>query len=112
MDRCWIERRFSDLSAYLAVDVVLVAPGGKHRIEGLEASVESYREFMSRSDVSDFDSHGHVVTQRGATAIVEYDWRMSWNDQGQDHDATGREVLVLTRYEHGWRVVWRTQLAA
>jgi hypothetical protein len=34
MDRCWMERRFSDLSAYLAAGLVLVAPGGKHRVEG------------------------------------------------------------------------------
>ncbi len=112
MDRCWTEQRFSDLSAYLAADVVLVAPGGKHRLEGLDAAIESYREFMSRSEVTHFDGYGHVVTQRGATATVEYDWDMSWTDQGMAHEATGREVLVLARYDHGWRVVWRTQLPA
>ena len=69
MDRCWIERRFGDLSQYLDADVVLVAPGGKQRIEGLDASVESYREFMSRSEVNGFDSYGYVVTQRGAAAV-------------------------------------------
>jgi ketosteroid isomerase-like protein len=110
MDRCWIERRFGDLSQYLDADVVLVAPGGKQRIEGLDASVESYREFMSRSEVNGFDSYGYVVTQRGAAAVVEYDWRMNWNDGGADHDATGREVLVLAQTDAGWRVVWRTQI--
>lgn len=108
MDRCWIERRFGDLSQY--ADVVLVAPGGKQSIEGLDASVESYREFMSRSEVNGFDSYGHVVTQRGAAAVVEYDWRMNWNNGRAEHDATGREVLVLARNDSGWRAVWRTQL--
>jgi hypothetical protein len=110
MDRCWMERRFSDLSAYLANDVVMVAPGGKQRVEGLEASIESYREFMSRSEVSRFHTYAHVVTERKAAAVVEYDWDMAWNDQSADHEAKGREVLVLARYDHGWRVVWRTQL--
>ncbi|MEI9849899.1 MAG: nuclear transport factor 2 family protein [Sphingomonas sp.] len=110
MDRCWMERRFGDLSGYLADDVVVVAPGGKHRIAGLDAAIESYREFMSRSDVDRFDSSGHVVTQRGATAVVEYDWDMSWTDQDASHVAEGREILVLAQRDHGWRVVWRTQL--
>ncbi|MGI8840049.1 MAG: hypothetical protein ACR2F8_04585 [Caulobacteraceae bacterium] len=54
MDRCWMEQRFADLSAYIADDVVMVAPGGKQRMEGLKAAVESYREFMSRCEVSRF----------------------------------------------------------
>lgn len=111
MDRCWMERRFSDLSAYLAEDVITVAPGGKQRLEGRDASIESYREFMSRAEVTSFHSHGHVVTQRGATAVVEYDWDIGWNDQGTAHEASGRELLVLTRYDREWRVVWRTQLS-
>lgn len=110
MDRCWMERRFDDLSGYLAEDVVIVAPGGKHRVAGITAAIESYREFMSRSEVGRFQSSGHAVTQRGTTAVVEYDWDMSWTDRGTNHEATGREVLVLTRSDHGWRVVWRMQL--
>jgi hypothetical protein len=33
MGRCWMEQRFSDLSAYIADEVVMVAPGGKQRKE-------------------------------------------------------------------------------
>ncbi len=107
-----MERRFDDLSAYLADDVVMVAPDGQHRLEGLAAAVESYREFMSRSEVTRFESHGHIVTRRATVAVVEYQWDMDWNDQGTDHQAKGREVLVLAPCDQGWRVVWRTQLPA
>jgi ketosteroid isomerase-like protein len=111
MDRCWIERRFTDLSAYLADDVILVAPGGKHRMEGVDASIESCREFMSRSDVTRFQTSDHVVTRRGSTAVVEYDWDMSWSDQGIDQGTQGRDILVLAQqHDRGWRVMWRTQL--
>jgi ketosteroid isomerase-like protein len=110
MDRCWMERRFEDLSAYVADEVVLVAPGGQHRMEGLGAAVESYREFMNRCEVSRFNTRDHIVTERGATAVVEYQWDMAWTDQGIAHEAKGREVLALSRGDHGWRVMWRTQL--
>lgn len=110
MDRCWIERRFGDLSAYLSGDVVMVAPGGKRRTAGFDAAAESYREFMSRAEVNRFHTCDHVVTQRGDTAVVEYEWDMAWNDQGVNHEARGREVLVLARNGQEWRVAWRMQV--
>jgi hypothetical protein len=112
MDSCWMERRFDDLSAYIADDVVIVAPGARRRVEGLAAAVESYRDFMNRSAVSRFLTHDHVITRRGATAVVEYGWDMAWSDQGTDHEAKGREILVLTRKGSSWRVVWRMQIEA
>jgi hypothetical protein len=110
MDRCWMERRFSDLSRYIADDVVMVAPGGTPRMEGLDAAVESYRQFMGRSEVSRFVASDHIVTLRGHAAIVEYDWRMAWRDHGIDNEAKGREILAVVHRDTGWRVVWRTQL--
>jgi hypothetical protein len=77
MDRCWMERRFTDLSGFIAKDVAMVAPGRKHRMQGIEAAVESYREFMSRCEVKRFQTFDHVVTRRGPAAVVEYDWDMS-----------------------------------
>jgi len=108
MDLCWMERRFDDLSAYLADDMVMVAPDGRHRIEGRDASIESYRDFMSRCEVSRFDAHDHRVTLRGAAAIVEYGWAMAWLEQGMAREAQGREILVLAQRDEAWRVVWRT----
>ena len=110
MDRCWMEHRFYDLGAFIADDVVMVAPGGRHRIEGLSAAVDSYRDFMGRSRVHRFDTSGHVVTERGDAVVVEYDWEMGWDSEGSTHEATGREILVLARRDDEWRVVWRMQL--
>lgn len=76
------------------------------------AAVESYREFMTRCEVKRFQTSNHVVTRRGTAAVVEYDWDMAWNDQDTEHEAKGREILVLNRHPVGWRVVWRTQIPA
>ncbi len=71
MDRCWLERRFEDLAAYLAEDVVMAAPGGG-RVEGLASAVESYREFMSRSRIARFAARDHAVTLRGDTRYTQH----------------------------------------
>jgi ketosteroid isomerase-like protein len=110
MDRCWMECRYGDLESYIASDVVMVAPGGQGRIEGLDAAADSYREFKERAQVHHYRTSGHLVTQRGDAAIVEYGWDMDWDSDGSSHSATGREVLVLSRRDGNWRVVWRTQL--
>jgi ketosteroid isomerase-like protein len=112
MDRCWIERRFDDLAGYIADDVVMVAPNGQSRMNGLPAAIESYREFMDRSRVRRFVTSDHVVTERGDAAVVEYKWEMTWESDGAAHDATGSEVLVLARRGGAWRVIWRTQRPA
>jgi ketosteroid isomerase-like protein len=110
MDLCWIQRRYGDLASYIAGDVVMAAPGGRGRIEGLESAADSYREFMERAQLHRYRTSGHTVTERGDAAVVEYDWDMAWDSDGSSHDATGREVLVLSRCDGDWRVVWRTQL--
>jgi ketosteroid isomerase-like protein len=110
MDRCWMEGRFDDLVAFIADDVVMVGPGGAPRMQGSGVAVDSYREFVGRCEVSLFRTYGHVVTHRGQAAVVEYGWDMAWRDGSVDHEARGREILVLAFRDDGWRVVWRTQL--
>jgi ketosteroid isomerase-like protein len=111
MDRCWLVRRFGDLAEFIAEDVVMVPPGDGKRIRGLEAAVESYREFMSRSEVRRYCTSGHVVTERGDAAVMEYDWDMAWECDGILREAIGREIVVLAHRDRGWRVVWRMQLS-
>ena len=105
-----MEGRLQDLGAFLAEDVVFVAPGGTPRGEGLEQAIESYRQFTSHAQVKLFQTSDYNVTLRGDTAIVEYRWRMSWTAGGEEHDEKGREALVLARRNNNWRVVWRTQM--
>ena len=110
MDQCWLQRRFDDLSAFLAKDMVLVAPGGNGRIDGCAAIIDTYREFMDRSQVSQFENGAVNVTERGDTAVLEYSWAMAWESKVASHQATGREILVIARRSGDWKVIWRTQL--
>jgi len=108
--RCWMEGRVQDLTAFLAGDVVFVAPGGKPRGQGIEQAIESYRQFTSRAQIHSFHTNDYFVTRRGDAAIVEYAWQMTWAVDQVEHSDAGREVLVLARRDEEWRVVWRTQI--
>lgn len=110
MDNCWLEGRFDQLSEFLAEDIVVVAPNGKHRVDGIDQAIDSYRQFMLQAHVDRFTSGNHIVTMRGDTAVVEYEWGMTWTMNDAQQDETGREVLVLAYRNSSWRVVWRTQI--
>ena len=110
LDLCWMQGRLQDLDAFLAEDVVFVAPGGRVRSKGIAQAIEGYRQFTSHAQIKRFETRDHIVTQRGDTAIVEYEWEMTWAAAGAEHSETGREVLVLARRTDNWRVVWRTQI--
>lgn len=111
MDRCWLDNRLDDLRTYIADDVVFVAPGGA-RVAGIDAAIESYREFLSRCTVERFEPSGHTVTLRGDAAVVEYGWSMGWRDGATRHDDSGREVVVFARRRGEWKLVWRMQVPA
>jgi len=68
------------------------------------------RQFASLAKVERFQSGEHVVTTRGDAAVLEYEWEMIWVSSGERHHETGREVLVLSRRNAYWRIVWRTQI--
>jgi ketosteroid isomerase-like protein len=110
LDRCWLQGCLQDLSAFLAEDVVFVAPGGTPRIAGLVQVIESYRPFTSQAQVRRFQTSDHFVTWRGDTAVVEYAWQMTWVAAEAEHNDMGRDVLVLAWRDENWRVVWRTQI--
>jgi ketosteroid isomerase-like protein len=112
MDACWQGRRFEDLRSYLADDVVLVSAVPMPRVEGIEAAIEHYRNFMSYAQLTHCRQYSHVSTVRGDTIVVEFGAIVEWIYHDQAHHNEGLEVAVLARRAGAWRVVWRTQTVA
>jgi len=110
IDQCWVEGRFDALTEFLDEHIMVVRPDGVLQSQGRTTTITSYREFMSRCSVSDFQYGAFRTTKRDQVAIVEYDWRMTWNDGVKTINAKGRECLALRLSENKWRVFWRMQL--
>src|ERR1035438_3234723 len=69
MDRCWMQGGLQDLDAFLAEDVVFVAPGGKRRGEGIAQAIEGYRQFTSHARI---DEKPLRLTDRQALQVAAY----------------------------------------
>ena len=104
----WREGRIGDLHRFYRPDVVFVQPGFSARLEGRDACVDSYREFLSVAVVHDYAEEEPAIDVLGDAAVVNTRYEVDYELEAARHRETGHDVLVLVRDESGWRVAWRT----
>ena len=107
----WREGRLDDLSRFYRPDVVFVQPGLKARVEGREACVQSYREFLAMAIVHGYVEDEPLIDSFGETAIAATRFEIDYELATGRYQEAGQDVLVLTRDEDGWRVAWRTLIS-
>lgn len=113
LSSAWQERRYEALTDLFAQDMVFALPGFAGRIEGVNAVVASYREFMDRVTLTAYRESPPTIDVWGDTAVASYRWDMEWLAGGVPNHETGNDVFVFRREvsaagEGSWRAVWRT----
>ena len=106
----WRERRYANLSRFFAPDMVFALPGLAGRLEGRDAIVASYQEFMERITLTSYNEDSLAVDTWGDTALATYRWEMKWLAGGVPNHETGHDVFALQRANGAWSAVWRTML--
>jgi uncharacterized protein (TIGR02246 family) len=106
----WQARRYEDLSQLFAPDMVFALPGLTGRLEGRDAIVASYREFMDRITLTSYREDQHAVDVWGDMAVASFRWDMAWSAGGVPSHEAGRDVFAFRRGDGGWLAVWRTML--
>lgn len=105
----WLNDRIENLDRYFHKQVVMIQPGTHKKLTGREALIESYREFMDESEVSDFTLKNLRIDVFGDTAIALYTFRIKYRVETTKYDESGLEILVLKRYNDHFKIVWRNQ---
>jgi uncharacterized protein (TIGR02246 family) len=108
----WRRGRAEDLGEYFHPDAVIVAPGFHKRAEGRSQCVQSYKDFVASTQVTDYREGDVTVDIWGETAVASYDYEIAWDVKGQPYRDSGRDVFVLRREGGKWLVVWRTLVPA
>lgn len=109
LSEAWRNARYDELAAMLDEHVVMALPGFTGRVEGRDALVEGYRQFLTRATITHYDEGPAEVEVWGDTALVTCRWEMRWLDAGEENRAAGHETFVFRRPAGGeWRAVWRT----
>lgn len=79
LSAAWQGRRYDDLSSFFDPDVVLALPGGAGRVQGRDANVESYRDFIKRVTITEYREQPPGIDVWGDTAVTSTRWeRPGW----------------------------------
>ena len=111
LSSAWQNRRYEELADLFDRSIVMVLPAFSGRIEGREAVIDSYPEFMETATVSDYQEDLPTIDVWGDTALASYHWEMKWIRGGIEDSASGYDAFVCARNSDGdgsWRPVWRT----
>lgn len=112
LNDAWLNDKLDNMEKLFHKRVVMIVPGTNRKIRGRELMIESYREFIEMSDVSDFRVQNMVIDVFDTTAVALYNFRIRYRVETTNYDENGVETLVLHRHNDRWLIVWRTQQPA
>lgn len=111
LSAAWRNRRYDELAAAFDERIVMALPGFSGRVEGRDALVASYREFMERATLTHYAEEQATIDIWGRTAVATYRWEMRWVVDSVPNQAAGSEMFIFAQPAGGtgeWRAVWRT----
>lgn len=110
LNQAWRTRRFDALEQFFDEDVVMKGPGLKELARGKGRIVQSYVDFMQKSDVTEYAESNHFVHRWGHTAAAGFDWSMTWVQNGKTDSGSGQDMFVFERRKDRWVVILRIML--
>jgi uncharacterized protein (TIGR02246 family) len=110
ISEAWQSRRYEELSQLFAKDMVFALPEQAVRVEGRDAIVAGYREFMDRVTLTSYREDQYTVDVWGDTAVASFRWDMAWLAGDVPNHETGYDVFAFRHTDGKWLAVWRTML--
>lgn len=106
----WLNDKLENMDMFFHKQVVMLQPGTNKKVIGREAMIDSYREFVESSEVTDFRTKDLAIDVFEDTAVVFFTFRIKYRVETTNYDEDGSEILILHRHNDRWLIVWRTQL--
>ena len=111
LNDAWLDQNFEELYAYFSKDCVLLAPSGNETLTGVEAMVDSYRQFSELAHIHDFSVMDIQTYTRSDLAVCHVSFEIDYELGDERHIEQGMEIYVLSVTGSYLQVVWRTQKA-
>ena len=110
MNRIWLEGQVEALASLVDADIVMVLPGFAGRVQGREEFLTGFRDFCANAQVDEFHDHGYDTDVIGDTAVITFQYTMSYQRSGGRYRATGRDLWVFRDRDGNWIAIWRAML--
>ena len=112
INEAWLGGRSDVLNQCFADDVVIRGPAFEVLARSKDACVKSYEDFIRQATVGEFKALDPAIDLWGATAVATSSWEIAYQMNGRDYHEFGHDLLVFTRQDARWWVVWRAVLPA
>ncbi len=106
----WRERRFEELGRFFDPHIVMKGPALKELVQGRDALVQSYADFMAQSKIIDYSESGHSTHAWGDTGAVTYDWTMTYEQKRETKRDSGQDMFIFVRRDLQWIAILRVML--
>ena len=111
LNRSWLEGRLDDLRQYFADDVCLLPPGTAQPIMGVDAVINTYREFLAIGTLHRFELSNITTFVSGNVGVCRLDFDVDYEIESGRFVESGSEVYVLDLQGAEPKIIWRTQYA-
>jgi len=98
----WVRGRSEELEEYFHEDIVF-----QGRTKGRRACVDSYKEFTDHAIIREFKEADLSVDVWNNTAVVTYDFKISYRMGAWDYQDSGQDSFVFVWEGDRWLAVWR-----
>lgn len=105
LNDAWTKGNPGDLAQYFHENMVAITPMGRHRAEGRAVCVEGWKGFANGADILYWKEMDPVVHVYGESAVVAYEFQMSYNLVGRTVDTGGRDMFFFVKEEGRWWAV-------
>ena len=110
INRMWLAGRVEALEEFVHPDAVMILPDFAGRVSGREDFLAGFRDFCATARIDRFHDHGYATDLIGDTAVITFQYEMTYERSGGRYRATGRDLWVFREMAGDWIAVWRAML--
>ncbi len=105
MNDAWTRGNPDDLSKFFHQNMVAITPTDRHRLDGQAACVAGWKGFCNAARIHRWEEKDPVIHVYGDSAVVAYDFDVSFDMGGNTIDMGGRDMFFFIKEGQRWWAV-------
>lgn len=105
LNDAWTKGNPDDLSQYFHPEMLAITATDRHRLDGGAACITAWKSFANAARIHHWKEVDPVIRVYGDSAVVAYDFDMSFGMGGQTVNMAGRDMFFLVRENGKWWAV-------
>jgi hypothetical protein len=105
MNDAWTKGNPDDLAKFFHRDMVVITPTDRHRLNGGAACVAAWKGFCNAARIHYWEEKDPVIYVYGNSAVVAYDFDMSFDMGGNTVSMGGRDMFFFVKEGQRWWAV-------